>query len=236
MKTDNNKKNQIKALSKRKIAIHYLICLAGALLIYSIVAFNQRNDKVFSCKLRIEGLNADDFVITNTLPEVIRVTVKDKQNVLDSITEEDFNVRLNLANIKEENNYILPIEWDMPQEFLQVRNSMLFSTVELNPSKITVNIENIQQKNVPIQINTKGSPADGYIIREELLDINYARIQGPAGVINDIQSIKTESINLEKAVDSIINQEVGFISPNPLVTFVGRTNTKVTIRIVKDIE
>jgi YbbR domain-containing protein len=237
MKTNNQKENkQTKELSKRTIAIHYLICLAGALLIYTIVAFNQRNDKVFSCKLRVEGLNASDFVITNTLPDVIRVTVKDKQNIIDSITEEDFNVHLDLSGIKKQDNYTLPIEWDMPNDFLKMRNSMLFSTVELNPSKITVNIENIQQKNVPIQINTKGIPADGYIIHDQMLDVNYARIQGPAGVINDIQSVKTEAINLEKAIDSIISQDVGLISPNPLVTFVGNKNAKVTIRIVKDIE
>ena len=226
----------MKVLSKRKIAIHYLICLAGALLLYTIVAFNQRNDKVFSCKLRIEGLKNDDFVIANTLPDIIRVTVKDKQNILDSITEEDFNVRLDLSEIKEQNIYTLPIEWDVPKAFLHVRNSMLFSTVELNPAKITVNIEKIQQKNVPIQINTKGIPADGYIIHDQQLDINYVRIQGPAGVINDIQSVRTEAINLEKAIDSIISQDVSLISPNPLVTFVGKSNAKVTIRIVRDIE
>lgn len=237
MKTNNQKENkQTKELSKRTIAIHYLICLAGALLIYTIVAFNQRNDKVFSCKLRVEGLNASDFVITNTLPDVIRVTVKDKQNIIDSITEEDFNVHLDLSDIKKQDNYTLPIEWDMPNDFLKMRNSMLFSTVELNPSKIAVNIENIQQKNVPIQINTKGIPADGYIIHDQILDVNYVRIQGPAGVINDIQSVRTEAINLEKAIDSIISQDVGLISPNPLVSFVGKSNAKVTIRIVKDIE
>ncbi|MBR3731427.1 MAG: YbbR-like domain-containing protein [Spirochaetales bacterium] len=236
MKTDKRTKDQTNKMSKHKIVIHYLICLAGALLLYTIVAFNQRNDKVFSCRLRIEGLNADDFVITNTLPDVIRVTVKDKQNVLDSITEEDFNVHLDLSGINEQNNYTLPIEWDMPKAFQHMRNSMLFSTVELNPAKITVNIENIQQKSVPIQINTKGLPADGYIIHDQQLDINYIRIQGPAGVINDIQSVRTEAINIEKAIDSIISQDVSLISPSPLVTFVGKSNAKVTIRIVKDIE
>lgn len=214
----------------------YLICLAAALLLYAIVAFNQRSEKVLSCHLRIEGLKDDDFVITNALPDLIRVTVKDKQNILDSITEEDFNVHLDLSEITEQNDYTLPIEWDMPKAFLHTRNSMLFSTVELNPSKITVNIENIQQKNVPILVNTKGIPADGYIVHDQQLDINYVRIQGPAGVINNIQSVKTEAINLEKAIDSIISQDVGLVSPSPLVTFVGRSNAKATIRIVRDIE
>lgn len=237
MKNNYQKSNSqhLRKAKKRKINKQVLVfSIIGAIFLYGVIGINQRNEKVFSCRLRLEGLNSD-YIITNNIPEFIKITVKDKQKVLDSITEEDFNVHIDLSKIKEANNYSLRVDYDLPKTATNFTNALLFSSIELNPTRIEVNIEDLIQKNVPILLDTKGSLPKGYTLKEKLLETDYVRIQGPKNTVSGITAIRTEIIDLSNEVDSF-KRYVNLISPNPYVVFLSKSNIEATFRVVKTIE
>ena len=211
-----------------------IICLILAIAMYIFIGYIQRADKVFSCKLKITGLN-DSFVITNNIPEIIKVTVKDKQYVLDRISEEDFNVRLDLSEISETNKYQLKLKWNIPKTSQSFLNSIFFSSIEMNPDKIDVYVEKLLEKNVPIIINSIGTISKGYSVKKRTLDNYYVRIQGPERIINDIKFIETEKIDIENEIESF-KRYVNLVSPSPLVTIIGKNSVEATLEITRLIE
>ena len=91
-----NKKEFIKDL--RKIFFENLnikiICLLLAIAAYLLIGVFQKNERSYNCKLSIVGLK-DYLSIENELPENVKVIAKDKQKILDKITDEEFKIRMN---------------------------------------------------------------------------------------------------------------------------------------------
>ena len=184
---------------------------------FIIISFIQTSEKVFLFPLTITGLK-ENFVISSSIPSTIKVTVKDKQNILDKIVESDFKIRLDLSNIKTPGNCNIKLDWNIPKPMQSIYNSFLFTSIELNPDKITVEIEKLTEKNVPIVLNSIGDVAKGYRVKQKIADAYYVRIQGPEKIVNSIKYIETELINIEGETESF-KRSVNLVSPSPLIKF-----------------
>ncbi|HOJ63700.1 MAG TPA: CdaR family protein [Spirochaetota bacterium] len=211
-----------------------VICLSLAITTFVIISYIQTNEKVFSCPLTVVGLK-ENFIISNQIPDKIKVTVKNRQNILDKIVESDFKIRLNLSDIKSPDTYTIKLDWDVPKSMQSLFTPLLFTSVELNPEKINLNIERVVEKNVPIMLNSIGEVTKGYIIKSKSMDAYYVRIQGPENIINGIKYIETEKINIEGEIDSF-KRIVNLVSPSPLIKFIDKTKVEVSFEISKDLE
>ena len=236
LKNDKNKDKFFKKL-KEKIFEDFkikLLCFALAVATFVIISFIQKSEKVFSCPLTVKGLK-ENFIISTPIPETVKVIVKDKQTNLDKIVESDFKIKLDLSNIESPNTYTLKLNWEVPKSMQSIFNSLLFSSIELNPDKIVLTIENLTEKNVPIIINSKGSPPKGYTVKKRTVDALSVRIQGPEKIINNIKYIETEKINIEGETESF-KRIINLISPSPLIKFVDRNKVEASFEIIKNLE
>jgi len=200
-----------------------LACFFLAILMYFTIGFLQRSTKTFSSELKITNLR-DYLVIANELPEMVKIIAKDKKNVFDKVTEEDFNVRLDLSEITNptsttNNNEIkVKLKWDVPEPM-----HSFFSSINIEPSELSVRIEKLIEKNVRVILIPIGKEAPGYIIKKVTIDPSVIRIQGPENIINKIDSINTETINIEGVKESF-GRQVNLISEYPMVKALGKVN------------
>lgn len=211
-----------------------VVCFGLAFATFVVISFVQTNEKVFSCPLNIKGLK-ENFVISNQLPETIKVTVKNKQSIIDKIVESDFNIRVDLTKIDTPNTYTIKIDWDIPKPMQSFFNSFLFTSVTLNPDKLLINMELLSEKSVPIVLNLSGDIAKGYTLKQKTIDAYSVRIQGPEKIINTIKYIETEKVNIEGETESF-KRTLNLVSPSPLVKFIGRNKVEVFFEITRDLE
>jgi YbbR domain-containing protein len=177
-----------------------ILCFFLAIVMYFSVSIFQRSTKIYSSDLKIEDLK-DYLVISNNIPQNIKIIAKDKQQVFNKVTEEDFNIRLNLSDIKTPNTYVRKIEWDIPDSM-----SSFFSSIKIDPKEIRIDIDKLSEKNVDVMINAIGLPANGYIEKSSSVEPSTVRIQGPESILNKIDVVKTETINLEGVMESFRRQ------------------------------
>lgn len=201
----------------RNFRTKFICFLLAIALYFSVAFFMQRSTKTYTTNLKISNLR-DHLVISNNMPEKVRIIARDKPRVFNKITENDFNVRLDLAHIRGPNKYNEKLEWDIPEDM-----KSFFSTIKVIPNEIEINVEELTEKTVKIVINKIGRPAPGYIEKRTTVDPPSIRIQGPKSQVKQIDKIKTEPINIEGVKDSF-RRHVDLISDNPMIKSLGKAD------------
>jgi len=203
------------------------VCFVLAVLTYFMVGIFQRGEKVVFCKLNIVGLK-DSYTISSDIPEVIKVVVRDKQRILDKINENDFNLTLDSSLFDNNKTNEIPINYNVPGEM-----QSFFSTIDLIPSKIKVNVEKLSEKTVPIAINYVGKLEPGFMIKKTTIEPYEVRIQGAEKLINKIKFIETEKI-IVNGENKFFKREIFLLTPNRFIKIIGKGKAEVTFEIEKE--
>ena len=204
-----------------------LVCFVLALILYVLVAFSEQSEKTFVKKLQINGLR-EDLIISNSLPENIKIIVKDKKKVLNKLSEDDFNVHINLDSITQHvsNGKSIKVECNIPKVM-----ASFFSSITVIPESLVVNVEGIKEKSVRLSVPTAGSLRPGYYIKERKIKPTDVRIYGPESIINSIKVIETERVDISDEFESF-ERHVRINSPDPKVGFQGMQNNTATVYFV----
>lgn len=175
--------------------------------------------------MRVTGLR-DYYIISNNIPDTIKITARDKQSVLDKLTEEDFNLRLDLSETNTTNTFEIKPSWDVPEQM-----KSFFSNIKIEPDLINVNIEQKAESMIPILIDYIGEVESGYVLKNTSVKPSNIRVEGPRSIINNqLKHIKTELINI-KGENSSFVRYVKLTSPSPNVKIIGPENVEVTFEI-----
>ncbi|HEY0428875.1 MAG TPA: CdaR family protein [Pyrinomonadaceae bacterium] len=90
---------------------------------------------------------------------------------------------------------------------------------EVQPSKIPVTLENVEQREVNVRAETEGSVADGFeIYGQPNVVPQKVRVRGAASVIRALNFVSTEKINLENRQADFTAQQVPLNVTDPKVT------------------
>lgn len=219
MKKFNKKKvvTDIRTIIFRNFKVK-IICFLLAIAMYIAISWLQQSPKTYSTELKVENLR-DYLVISTNLPETVKITVREKPNVFDKITEEDFNIRLDLKDVTGPViNKKIKLTWDIPKDM-----KSFFGIVNVHPKEIEINVEKLVEKNVTILLNLIGKPAPGFIVKRTTINPSVIRIQGPRSIIDLVNSINTETINIEGVKESF-GRQVNLVSENPNIKALGKVN------------
>lgn len=197
---------------------------------YFLIGISQRSEKSFSVKLQVEGLK-DYFIISNNIPDTLKIIARDKKNILDKMTEEDFNVKLDLSNITTTDTYTIKLGWDVPKTM-----KSFFSSIEVIPGVLTITIEQQSEKIVPIHVDYIGEVQTGFILKRTSVNPPNIRIKGPGTILTDkIKHIKTEQINI-KGEEESFTRYVNLISPYSNVSLIGQDKVEVSFSITVEMD
>ncbi len=101
---------------------------------------------------------------------------------------------------------------------------------EIQPSKIAVKLEAVEEREITVQAVTEGAVAENFEIYSKTVVPNKVRVRGPESFIKSLDVVSTEKINLEDRSADFSVRQVALSIANPKVTVLD-TAVDVAFRI-----
>jgi YbbR domain-containing protein len=224
----------------RKDLVLRLLSVFFAMLIWGYVITIQnpsRNKTLTDVSVKFEGeadLNARDLVIRGNKTDLLKNVTATVTTPLDKyaqVTAQDVECTINLSNIGSPGTYTLRID---AQSY--------YGEASASPASVQVEIDELEIKQIPVEIHTEGTLPDGYwmddmAVSQQMIEIRGAKIDiekvtkavGILSLTNRTESYN-DAISL-KLVDADGN-EVPNVS---LVSDIPAVNVKMTIQPKKTV-
>ena len=174
--------------NKPKNWILKAVSLCLAILLWYFVVGEDQVDMNIQVPIEIINLPAN-LTIANEFKKNIDVAVRGPRSVILDLRNRNITRPVDLSSaqpgtivIKNDENSI-----PLPKGILVQR---------LQPTNITLLLDQLTQKNFPVKGITEGKPAAGYDLHRITLDPDHLIISGPRTVLENEQTLKTYAINL----------------------------------------
>ena len=196
------------------------LCL-GTLLWYFVVGEDQVDMHI---QVPIEVLNLpENLVISNQYKKQLDVTVRGPRSIIQDLKNRNISRPVDLSTaepgaivIKNSNDSI-----PLPQGI---------SVLQLQPANITLAIDRLIQKAIPINPLTEGKVSPGYVLDKITLEPDKIVVSGPQTILNPAQGLSTYVINVNNLNHSI-TLPVHLNLPPEFVDLIGETVVVAKIEV-----
>jgi Uncharacterized protein conserved in bacteria len=89
---------------------------------------------------------------------------------------------------------------------------------EIQPSRIAVKIEAVDEKEIPVKAQTEGDPAEGFELYSETVTPAKVRVRGPASFIKSLDFVSTDKIDLASRDADFTARQIPISVSNPKAT------------------
>ena len=185
-----------------------ILALAVSLLLWSMVHLNSDTPTptakidtriIENVKVQPYGLDEKKYILSAMDTDRVRIEIKGKKTDLLSAFSGEYKIKLDLSNAKVGTS-TLPLSVDIPKGL---------EIVNIQPSTVTVNIEERNTATFPVSIVTKGAPAEGYQVgtitpqpatvkvtlpESELREV--AKVQGTVTIDGEEGTVKEKRVKL----------------------------------------
>lgn len=150
------------------------VVLAFGLWIFVTDAENPEQTRVLPVDIPVRPVNRpSDVAVADTLGNV-RVRIRVEENVFDTLTKDDFQATVDLDGLTV-GQY--PLNVDV--KTLTGRGNL--RVMEVLPDKVTVKLEQLISKPVPVELETRGEPPPDFELSHTKLEAETAIVAGPQG-------------------------------------------------------
>lgn len=201
-----------------------VISFALAIVLVQLYKGSLLEKKYFYAPLVIE--NSGDLVPAVNIPRLVKVSVWGDSTVIAPIMEEHITAYMDLSAISSPGEYRIPIQ----AKLKGLASNISDFEVEVEPSDITLTLEESLSKRVNVRLNLGGVPAKNYEVYERDVDPATVEIKGPHSVVSQIEEMLTNSVQID-------NRKTGFsgyvevFASNPLVSVIGTSRIAYSIKI-----
>ena len=201
-----------------------VISFALAIVLVQLYKGSLLEKKYFYAPLVIE--NSGDLVPAVNIPRLVKVSVWGDSTVIAPIMEEHITAYMDLSAIGSPGEYRIPIQ----AKLKGLASNISDFEVEVEPSDITLTLEESLSKRVNVRLNLGGVPAENYEVYERDVDPATVEIKGPHSVVSQIEEMLTNSVQID-------NRKTGFsgyvevFASNPLVSVIGTSRIAYSIKI-----
>jgi YbbR domain-containing protein len=103
----------------------------------------------------------------------------------------------------------------LPVKVEDESGNLLLDWITVTPSQVDVLIPVVQElpaKTVPVKAPIEGTPGEGFAVGRIVIEPELLTILGEQAVLNDIETLTTEPVNIEGAIEDVV-ERVGVIIP-----------------------
>lgn len=168
---------------------------------------------------------SNDMEITNTPVEEITIVLTGDKREIDKLTARDLVVSVDLSEVTPGDRIV-----QLTPETVNLNLPNGVKLDEIQPSKIPVKLEKVEEKEVAIKVETEGSVAEGFEVYETEVVPAKVRVRGAESFVKSLDSISTEKINIEGLRENYFARQIGLNIVNPKVTLL-ETIVDVNLRI-----
>lgn len=186
---DNNKKRKG---GKKKFPLsiitnnwgYKITAILGAVLVWAYVLNvqnPQREKKVDDVPIYVRGEDAlrseGQLVLATAKADLGEATVTVSLPAINSVNKNALNIYADVSGIKRAGEYEIPLEYETTQGKI----------VSVSPASITVEIDELESKEVPIQIEFTDELPEGYWHGNAVYSPTSYTVQGPKKIVERIQ-------------------------------------------------
>lgn len=172
----------------QNLGLKFLSVICASILWLIVMNINDPIDEQRFVGIPVELINTDAItdegkvyqILENT--NTVNVTVRAKRSVLDQIDRDNIHAVADLSEVSVTNLVTIKLSSN--------RYSNQIDSITSNTEFLKLNIEDVKQKQFPIQISTIGMPADGYLTGTVTAGQTVVRLKGPESVIERVHSVQ----------------------------------------------
>lgn len=129
-------------------------------------------------------LEARGLTLVNDKEVQINVKIKGRRKYITSIKKEDITIVADVSNISASGTYNIRTNAVVSYGGVEV--------LEQKPSTVSVSVEKIDERPMPVQVITKGKPKNGYRVGESITSVEEIKIKGPESILGTIDKVCVE--------------------------------------------
>jgi len=164
-----------------------------------IVSNTSTSQEFENISIETVGLNEAKYLLVSIEPTNVRLRVRGSSSAIKKINSTS-KVQLDLSNVKSGDQAIKLSHVGFPSGL----------SVEIIPSMVIVRIEEKLKKEMPVEVDLKGTPKDGYVAGTPIIQPNRVFVTIPESRIDIVQSIRGE-IDITNA-DATISKQIKLVA------------------------
>jgi YbbR domain-containing protein len=151
--------------------------------------------------------------ITNALPPEVDIVLSGDKRKLEQLNNSDLTATLDLTDVAPGDRVV-----SLTPENVYVNLPPGIKLTEIQPGRIAVNLEAVEEKELEVRTETKGVPAAGFEVYASQVSPPRVKVRGPASVIRTLESVETAKIDLAGKKSDFTAQQIAVNVANPKAT------------------
>lgn len=175
-----------------------LVSLTLAIMLWYFIVGEDQVD--MNIRVPIEILNLPpNLTISNQPKKDIEVAVRGPKSMMQDLRNRNITRPVDLSGAQPGTIIIKNDESSIPLP-------RGISVQRVQPTNITLILDELVQKRFPIVPVTQGAPAEGFVLEKIYLDPDHLSISGPQSILNKTNNLKTYVIDLDNLNHSTVLQ------------------------------
>ena len=168
---------------------------------------------------------SNNIEVTNSPIQEVDLVVTGDKRKLAQINKNDLIVSMDISDVTPGDRVI-----SLTPETVGVSLPTGVKLDEIQPSRIAVRIEAVEEKEIAVKAETTGEIPEGYEVYSETITPSKIRVRGPSNFIRSLSFVSTERIDLSNRVADFTAKQIPVSVANPKATVV-ETVVDVAFRI-----
>lgn len=187
-----------------------LLSLAIAIVLWLLVT-GQNQPVTAHLNVQLNFIRPQSLEISNDPPRTVDVMLTGSRNKLDDLTSLDLVATVDLMDQRSGERVV------RLADRAQISLPQGIKVDGYQPSAVPIRLEEIVDRQVPVEPKLEGKPADGFEVYAVLPNKGSVSVRGPESHVNALQKVLTESIWLAGHKESFTASNVAIDVPDPKV-------------------
>jgi YbbR domain-containing protein len=163
------------------------IVLAVALWVFVTDKANPDVTGAVPGNIAVKAVNVpEDQAVFSLSPETVRVSVQAPDSIFGNLEAADFTASIDLAGVTSQ-QAIVPVRVETSKGRVDV--------LEISPLQVTVRLENVTSRTVPVESNLVGPPPPGFEARTITVQPEETVVTGPESLVAKVATVEAD-VNL----------------------------------------
>src|SRR5215510_305506 len=187
-----------------------LLSLAIAIVLWLLVT-GQNQPVTAHLNVQLNFIRPQSLEISNDPPRTVDVMLTGSRNKLDDLTSLDLVATVDISD-QQAGERVVRLA-----DRAQITLPQGIKVDGYQPSAIPIRLEEIVDRQLPVEPKLEGKPADGFEVYSVSPNKGSVAIRGPASHVNSLQKVQTESIWLAGHKESFTAGGVAIDVPDPKI-------------------
>ncbi len=129
-----------------------------------------------------QDFNNGKLILSDKSAETANIKIRGKRGVLSKIGKDDINCTVDMSNVSSSGTHKIPVNVSF--------NASGIELVSKDPYSVSINVDDVVTNELEINVDTRGTPADGYVYESLEYSVDKVRISGAKSIVKKVKKAK----------------------------------------------